>query len=59
MGAISTGSVRRSEAQLWPKRPYMETYDPATSSAPPSFLAPSTSSLYSLVASVTLEAIMA
>ena len=53
MGAISTGSVQQSEAQLQPKRPWVETTDPTTSSIPSS----STSSS-STIGGVTLEAIM-
>ena len=49
MGAISAGSVWRSEAQLRLKRPRTKTIDPATSAIPPS----------SLIVGVTLEAIMA
>ena len=59
MGAISTGSVRQSEAQLRLKRPQVETTNPTTSAVPPSSLAPSTSAPSSSVASVTLDAIMA
>ena len=47
MGAISTGSVQQSEAQLQLKRPHVETIDPAAPVTPPSSAlsssAPSTS----------------
>ena len=59
MGAISASSVQRSEAQLWPKQPRVETDDPATSVVLPSSSTPSTSAPSSSVASVTLNAIMA
>ena len=59
MGAISVGSVRRSEAQLRSKWPQVETDDPAATTVFPSFSAPSTSAPSSSAASVTLEAIMA
>ena len=49
MGAISTASVRRSEAQLRPKRPRIEM------ATPPAYFAPSSS----FMGVVTLEAIMA
>ena len=53
MGAISAGSIQRSEAQLQSKRPRMET----TNLAAPT--APSTSAPSPLAVGVTLEAIMA
>ena len=59
MGAISAGSVQWSEAQLRPKWPRVEMDDPATTTVPPLFLAPSTSAPSSSAAGVTLEAIMA
>ena len=52
LGAIDTGSVRRSEAQLRLKRPHVETTDPAASAVPSTF-APSSST-----GGVTLKAIM-
>ena len=55
MGAISAGSIRRSEAQLRPKRPRVETTDPIAFVVPPFSSAPSTSA----AGGVTLEAIMA
>ena len=58
MGAINTGSIWRSKAQLWPKRPWVEIDDPAASTIPPSSSAPSTSAPSSSAASVTLDAIM-
>ena len=58
IGAINAGSVRQSEAQLQPKRPWMEMDDPATI-VPHIFSAPSTFTPSSLVAGVTLEVIMA
>ena len=54
MDAINTGSIWQSEAQLWPKQPWVETTDPAASTVPPSSMAPSSS----VVSGVTLEAIM-
>ena len=59
MGAISAGSVRRSEAQLQPKWPQVETDDPAATTVLPSFSPPSTSTPFSSAVGVTLEAIMA
>ena len=59
IGAISTGSVRWSEAQLRLKRPCVETDDLAASAIPPSSSAPSIFAHSSSVACVTLEAIMA
>ena len=53
IGAINASSVRRSEAQFWPKRLRMESSDPATSAVP------STSAPSSLTSDVTLEPIMA
>ena len=53
MGAISAAFVRQSKAQLRPKRPWMETTDPATP-AVPSISAPS-----SLGGGGTFEAIIA
>ena len=53
MGATNDNSVQRSEAQLRPKRPWMETIDPAAS------VVPSTSASSSLAGGVTLEAIIA
>ena len=53
MGAIDRTTVRRSEAQLRPRRPWPETAAPLASTAPSSF-APSSS-----VGGVTLEAVMA
>ena len=53
MGAIDAGSVRWSEAQFWPKRPFLETTDPAAS------VVPSTSDPSSLASDVTLKAIIA
>ena len=53
MGAIDIGSIQRSEAQFWLKRPFMETTDPSAS------VVPSTSAPSSLVGDVTLDAIMA
>ena len=58
IGAISTGSVRLSKAQLLPKRPQVEMDDPTTSAIPPSSLGPSTFTPSSSVAGVTLDAIM-
>ena len=58
MGAINTGSVWWSEAQLQLKWPCVETTDPAAPTAPPSsalsFFAPSTST----TGGVTLKAII-
>ena len=54
---ISTGSILRSEAQLWPKRPRTEMTD-HTDPIAPSSLAPSTSAPSSAIG-VTLEAILA
>ena len=54
---ISTGSILRSEAQLWLKRPRTEMTDHTDPIAPPS-LAPSTSAPSSAIG-VTLEAILA
>ena len=54
MGAINAGSIRRSEAQLRPKQPRMETTNLVASTVPSSS-APSTST----VGGVTLEAILA
>ena len=53
IGAISPGSIRRSEVQFRPKQPRVEMTDPATSTVPSSS-APSSSA----VGGVTLEAIM-
>ena len=53
MYAIDTTTVRQSEAQLQPRRPWTETVTPPASSAP------STSALLSSAGEVTLEAIMA
>ena len=53
MGAISSASIRLSEAQLRPKRPRTEMVTPPASSAP-SISAPSSSA-----GGVTLEAVMA
>ena len=53
MGAISAISVRRSEAQLRPKWPWIEM------ATPPAFIAPSTFAPLSFAGGVTLEAIMA
>ena len=55
MGAISIGSIWRSEAQLQLKQPRTETDDPAASTVPPLFSAPSISAPSSSVASVTLK----
>ena len=55
MGAINAGSIRRSEAQLRPKRPQVETIDPIAFVVLRFSSAPSTSA----VGGVTLEAIMA
>ena len=55
MGSISTGSIRRSEAQLRPKGPRVETTNPIAFVVPPFSSAPSTSA----AGGVTLEAIMA
>ena len=55
MGAISAGSIRRSKAQLRPKRPQVETTDPIAFVVPPFSSAPSPSA----ASGVTLEAIMA
>ena len=52
MGAIDAGSVRRSKAQLQPKRPHVESFG-TTASVVPSTFAPS------LTSEVTLEAVMA
>ena len=52
MGAIDVGFVRRSKAQLRPKRPRVETTGPAAS------VVPSTSAFSSSNGGVTLEAIM-
>ena len=51
MGAISATSIRRSKAQLRPKRPRIEIATPLTHSAP------STSSPSSFAGGVTLEAV--
>ena len=59
MGAINTGSIWRSKAQLRLKRPCVETDDLAASAIPPSSSAPSIFAHSSSVACVTLEAIMA
>ena len=59
MGAISVGSVWRSEAQLQPKQPRVETDDPVASAILPSSLDPSTSTPSSAAVGVTLDAIMA
>ena len=53
MGAISTVTVRQSEAQLRLKWPRIET------ATPPAFSAPSTFAPSSSVGGVTLEAVMA
>ena len=53
MGAIDAGSVWRSEAQFWPKRPFVETTDPAAS------VVPSTFDPSSLASDMTLKAIIA
>ena len=53
MGAISTTSVRRSEAQIRPKRPRTKTTDP------PAPTIPSTSTPSSSGGGVTLESITA
>ena len=53
INVIDAGSVRRSEAQLQPKRPCMKCTDPATS------IIPSTSTPSSSTGDVTLEAVMA
>ena len=52
MGAVDAGSVWRSEAQLRPKRPHVESTGPTASAVPSSF-SPSSST-----GDVTLEAIM-
>ena len=52
MGAIDASSIRRSEAQLRPKQPRVESISPTTSAVPSSF-APSSST-----GDMTLEAIM-
>ena len=52
MYAIDAATVRRSEAQLRPKRPRTETVTPPTSSTP-------STSTPSSVGGVTLEAVMA
>ena len=53
MGAIDTGTIHQSEAQLRPKWPRVVTPNPATSAGP------STSTPSSLGGGMTLEAIMA
>ena len=53
IGDINAASVRRSEAQLQPKRPRTETTDPLASTIP------STSAYSSSSGGVTFEAIMA
>ena len=53
IGAINAVSVRRSEAQLQPKRPWTEM------ATLPAYSTPSTSALSSSAGGVTLEAIMA
>ena len=59
IGPISIGSVQRSEAQLQPKRPWVEMTDLATFIVPPSSLASSISaSSSSATGNVTLKAIM-
>ena len=58
IGAISTSSIWRSEAQVRLKWPLVETNDPVASVVLPFSSSPSTSALSS-VASVTLDAIMA
>ena len=52
IGAISTASVRRSEAELLPKWPRTKTIDPATPAVPSTF------GLSSSGGGVTLKAIM-
>ena len=52
MGAIDAGSVRRSKAQLLPKRPHVESTGPVASAVP------STSAPSSSAGDVTLEAII-
>ena len=54
MGAINAAFVQRSEAQLRPKRPQVETTDPVTSTVPSSSTPPP-----SVAGGVTLEAYMA
>ena len=53
MCAIDAATVRRSEAQLWPKQPQTET------TAPPASSTPSTFAPFSSAGGVTLEAVMA
>ena len=53
MGAINAASIRQSEAQLRPKRPWTKTKDP------PAPTIPSTSAPSSSMCGVTLEAVMA
>ena len=53
MGAIDASSIQRSEAQLRPKRPRIESSGPAASAVP------STSTPSSLTGGVTLKAIIA
>ena len=53
MSAIDAATVRRSEAQLKPRRPRTKT------TIPPTSIAPSTSASSSSASGVTLEAIMA
>ena len=53
MGAIDAGSIRRSEVQLQPKWPHIESTDPTTSTVP------STSAPFSLIGGVNLKAIIA
>ena len=53
MGAISAASIRRSKAQLQPKRPRTKM------ATPPAFSVPSTSASSSSTGGVTLEVVMA
>ena len=53
MSAIDAATIRRSETQLKPRRPWTET------ATPPASTTPSTSAPSSSVGGVTLEAIMA
>ena len=58
MGAICVGFAWWSEAQLRPKRPRVEMTDPVAFVVPPSSSTPSTSAPSSIIAGVTLNAIM-
>ena len=58
MGAISVGSIRRSEAQLQSKWPHVEMIDPIASAVPPSFASTYSAPSSFVATGVTLKAIM-